>query len=815
MDVPTVLQRRIEELELRVSRLATAEDRLRVLYDANPTMYFTLDHEGTVLQVNAYGAEKLGYTPDELIGRPVIDVFHVDERAAVRAQLERCLASPEEVAEWELRKVHRNGRVMWVHEAARVVEDPDHGFVVLIVCTDISELKAAQSELESVQQELELRVEVQTRALRERHASLVQSERRYRSLVESQNEMIARWNPDGTRTFVNQAYCRYAGKTEDELLGTSFFPDVVEADLPKVRTKIASLTPETPTGLDVHRVIKADGSEAWNEWSDRALFDEAGELVEIQSVGRDVTDRVLASEELAASEARYRLLAENISDVIVTLDLELKSTYASPSVLNLLGYSPSEFCQLRIAEVLTEESLKLVSTALEEELAVERTSDPDLQRSRTVDLELRSKSGPIVLCEVKASFLRSRDGKPRAILCAIRDITEWKKTQEALHESEQKRFQNRKLEAIGKLAGGLAHDFNNLLTVIFGNLQFLESTLDLSNGPPAELVQVRRAATRGADLIRQLLAFGRRQVMDPVLLDLNELVESTAAMLPRLLGEDIEIVTDLEGEIGPIRADIAQIEQVLVNLAVNARDAMPGGGRLAFTTTRITADEEPGSEPGTHHVELSVSDTGAGIATEDRDRIFEPFFTTKPVGKGSGLGLASVYGIVQQSGGTIKFDTEEDRGTIFTLRFPDAKSPAVSKTASPVASQPLPIGRETVLLVEDDPGVRGLVRRTLEAHSYGVLEAADGEAALEICESGNGGIDLVLTDIVMPKMNGIQLVEKLGGLLPEAKILFMTGHPRGSTDYLGELGTDRTPLAKPFEPRELLQRIRDLLGTAG
>lgn len=806
------LRRRVSELESRVAELEVTENRYRVLFESNPTMYFTLDREGVVRQVNGYGAAKLGYEVEELIGRPVLEVFHEEERKAVRSQLDRCLERPGEVVEWELRKVHRSGRVIWVHEAATTVLDARGEPMVLVVCTDVGVMKEVQRELEAVKEQLEERVAEQTQALKEKNASLEQSERRYRSLVESQNEMIVRWKPDGIRTFVNDAYCRYFGRSRAELVGKSFIHLVAEEEREQVRKKVETLNPEQPWALDIHRVLRPDGSEAWNEWSDRALFDDDGRMVEIQSVGRDVTDRVRASEKLQQSEERYRLLAENISDVIVRLDLDLTLRWVSPSVRLLLGTTPEEFCALRLDELLSADSVALAEEVLVQELEREQQPGTDPLEARTLDLELRSPAGESVICEVKASFLRDPDGTPTAILAVMRDITQWKTTQDALRRSEQMLFQTRKLEAIGKLTGGLAHDFNNLLTVIYGNLDLLVSELDSGGATPVELDEIRDAADRGAVLIRQLLAFGSRQVVAPELLDLDALVRGTLEMLPRLLGEDVEILAELDPDLGPVRADPAQMEQALVNLAVNARDAMPTGGRLTVSTSQGESAGE-GEEEAIEGrwVELRVSDTGVGIPEEDLDRVFDPFFTTKGEGTGSGLGLASVYGAVQQAGGKVSIASEEGSGTTFTIRLPEAARDEEATVASAELGPTELRGDETVLVTEDDAGVRLLVRRTLEVHGFRVFEASSGEEALEILGSRGDEIDLLLSDLIMPGISGSELADRLAVSRPQIRVLLMTGHSRESVVRLGGLARSADPLLKPFTPNELIQRVRDAL----
>ena len=387
-----------------------------------------------------------------------------------------------------------------------------------------------------------------------------------------------------------------------------------------------------------------------------------------------------------------------------------------------------------------------------------------------------------------------------------------RQAEEALHHLGEQLQQARRLESIGRLAAGVAHDFNNMLTVVLGACDLWE----LRHGdetPPSELAMIRNAADSAAALTRQLLAFGRHQVLKPRRLDLSSVVARAERLLGRVLGEHVELVTELDGTgRAVVRADPGQLEQVIVNLAANARDAMPGGGRLRIGTSTFELDEaaarQAGSEPG-RYVELTVSDTGVGIDSDTLEHLFEPFFTTKETGKGTGLGLATVYGIVTQSGGYVEVDSEHGRGATFRVCLPRAEGPVEEtvRSAAPAATG----GQETVLVAEDDEAVRLLTCRLLEGHGYTVLAAPDGRSALSLARRHPGPIHLLLTDLVMPGMTGPALAEQMAAIRPQAKVLFTSGY--ASSDALGHgFAVDEGAfLEKPFSSANLGRKVREAL----
>jgi len=425
---------------------------------------------------------------------------------------------------------------------------------------------------------------------------------------------------------------------------------------------------------------------------------------------------------------------------------------------------------------------------------------------RNAELLIIPKSGPSRTVLTSGQPIVDAQGRKRGAVIALQDITERKLLESQLRQAQ-------KMEAIGLLAGGVAHDFNNLLNVILGYSEMVLTDLPTDNPHRPRIEQVRKAGERAASLTRQLLAFSRKQVLQPRVLDLNTLLVEMEKMLRRLIAEDIEFTIRAQPGALRIKADPGQVEQVAMNLVVNARDAMPQGGRLTIETGSVELDERfardhPGARPGAY-VRLAISDTGCGMTSEIQARIFEPFFTTKEAGKGTGMGLATVYGIIKQSGGYIDVQSEPGHGTTFTVYLPPTlEATETVETRDPAAS---PRGTETILLVEDDPGVRNVVRDSLRIYGYTVLESGDPEEGIGICERHEGTIHLLMTDVILPKMSGRALATRLSAVRPDMKILFMSGYTDDAIGQHGVLDRGVDFLQKPFHVIVMVRKIREVL----
>jgi two-component system cell cycle sensor histidine kinase/response regulator CckA len=494
-----------------------------------------------------------------------------------------------------------------------------------------------------------------------------------------------------------------------------------------------------------------------------------------------------------ASEARFRALIENSSDVTAIVDPQGVMTYISGSIVDVLGYTPSELVgQVGFHFVHTDDEAHMRAVFAELQVRSKVTS----QRFRA-----RHQDGTWRWLEAKAINL-VHDPAVQGMVYTVRDVT-------AQHDLERRLRQSERLEAVGQLAGGISHDFNNVLLVIRGYTSILKSSID-DEAQLADVEEIARAAERAAELTRQLLAFSRRQLLQPALVDLRDVVTGMESLLRRSIQEDIEFRLDLDHDIAPVLADAGQMEQVILNLVLNARDAMPSGGSIDISVSPVELSDDanvsPPLPPGSY-VALGVTDAGTGIALGDLPHIFEPFFTTKADGVGTGLGLSTVYGIVAQSGGGIEVMTLPTGGTRMTVFLPATTGTVESAAVDPILLR-LPAGTETVLLVEDEEPVRELVARVLEDVGYEVLAAARPSEAQRIVAERQ--IDLLLTDIVMPEMSGYDLATRVRLAQPEARTLFMSGYAHKALGEASELPQGEL-LRKPFSPEQLTRAVRSVL----
>jgi PAS domain S-box-containing protein len=518
-----------------------------------------------------------------------------------------------------------------------------------------------------------------------------------------------------------------------------------------------------------------------------------------------LADDSLEQASLSQSADRYRDYFENAKDAIYVHDLAGHYIMVNKAGEDLIGYSREEILQMRISDVVPRHYLDHIHTRLKEKLA---------DHSLTIyECEAIRKDGSRVPIEV-SSRLIYENGVPVAVQGSARDITERKRAEEALRASQLQLQQSQKLEAIGQLAGGVAHDFNNMLTAIMGYTDLSLRRVGLENPIRRNLEETKKAAERAASLVRQLLAFSRKQILEPKVLDLNDVVKDMQKMLTRLIGENIKLATRLETDLGSVKADPCQVEQIIVNLVVNARDAMPRGGRVTIETANVSLDAQTAAKHVAvnqgEYVMLAVSDTGSGMDQETQARIFEPFFTTKEVGKGTGLGLSTVYGIVKQSGGNIWVYSEPGFGTVFKVYLPRIDDATANRIAGQEESN-APRGTETILLVEDEDVVRGLTRKILMQAGYNVLDARSGDEAIRLCTAHAGSIDLLLTDVVMPEISGKEVADRLLELRPSIRVLFMSGYTDEAIVQHGVLDANVKFIQKPFTWLALTRKVREVL----
>jgi two-component system cell cycle sensor histidine kinase/response regulator CckA len=631
-----------------------------------------------------------------------------------------------------------------------------------------------------------------------REKALSQSESRYRDLLQQASDGIVLLEPDGRFALVNQRAAEMLGYREDELLARR---------LPEVYVSGERLRPgpdweRVPAGvvLEERKLRRKDGTVFDAELSLRRTSE--GRL---QGILRDITERRRVEEaRLAAQRTLERVIASVpgvVYEYVMVRGRPGRFAYVSERIEELTGVTAGELLQdpealLRVVDPEDREAAGPVFRRASERL-----------EPYAVNFRIRSRPGTVRWLRAIATPVQ--EGPALIWHGVIVDITEQRRLEEEL-------LQAQKMESLGRLAGGVAHDFNNLLTLIRGYADVLASQLGGEDPRLEEVREIRHAADRGASLTRQLLALSRRQKLVAREVDLNELVRDLERMLRRVIGASIEIVTVTGPELGWVRADPGQLEQVLLNLAVNARDAMPRGGTLRLETARVQVppgalDRSVRGVPAGDYVQLTVSDTGTGMDADVLAKAFEPFFTTKPPGEGTGLGLSTVYGIVQQSGGAITVESSPGQGTVFRLFFPrvSAETPRAEEP-SPAAREPLP-SRGTVLVVEDEERVRRLTCRILEHYGYGVVEAADGPQALDLLRQNSPRVDALISDVVMPGMSGPDLAARARTERPDLPVLLLSGFTADELPGDVPQGSRQAFLQKPFSPEALATAVGDLL----
>ena len=619
------------------------------------------------------------------------------------------------------------------------------------------------------------------------------------TLIEASPLAIVTFDPEGVVTMWNPAAERIFGWSENEALGTRlpFVPAERQEEFLALRRR--ALLGEVFTEPELHR-RRADGSPIVVSVSTSPLRRPDGTIYGIMSILMDVTEAKAVEE----SRARLTMAVEQAGESIVVTDTRGTIQYVNPAFERITGYDRME------AIGQTPRILK----SGRHDAAFYRNMWETLRRGEIWRGTFLNRRKDRTLFEEDAVISPVRDPSGQVVnyVAVKRDVTDVRRMEERLRQSQ-------KMEAVGRLAGGVAHDFNNLLTAISGYSDLLLHRLPDYSTLRRDVEEIRKAGDRAAALTRQLLAFSRRQVLQPKVLDLNAVVTKMGQMLRRRIGEDIALSTALSPSLSRVKADPEQIEQVIVNLVVNARDAMPDGGGITIATADAElspayAAAHPEVHPGPH-VLLSVADTGQGMSDETQAHLFEPFFTTKERGKGTGLGLATVYGIVQQSGGHIRVNSAADRGTTFLIYLPRVDAPEIGSQGAdqPLLPHPSP-GTETVLLAEDEEVLRRLAREILSGNGYKVLEAGNGREALLLSEAHRGEIHLLLTDVVMPKMSGRELGERIRLQRPDLRILYMSGYTDDAILRDGVLEDGIPFLQKPFTPEGLARKVREVLDSA-
>jgi two-component system, cell cycle sensor histidine kinase and response regulator CckA len=779
----------ITERKLAEEAQKSSELKYRSIFEDAFVGIYLSTPDGRYITVNPAFARIAGFeSADEMI-RSITDIgqqlyINPDERK----QLGDILRRDDRVEGFEAQIRRNDGERIWVLINAHTIRDHEGNILYYEgTCLDITGRKQAEE-------------------------ALLASEKKYRDLIQKIQAAVVVHGADTQIQMCNQLSQDLLGLTEEQLLGKQaidpgwhfFREDGTDMPLEEypVNRVMVTRKPFWNAVAGIHRPTKKD--EVWVLVSADPVFDEKDDLTQIIVTFFDITERKRMEKILCESEEMYRQLTESMHDMIVTVDFDFNITYGNKAAFDLAGGVDS----------VGKNALDFTSPDMHElQKAIMQKRRDGFSDMLAFEWDLFFPGGAVRTFDVKGTLLTS-DGKPSGVMFVGRDISERKQAQEEKMKLEAQLTQAQKMEFVGRLAGGVAHDFNNMLSVILGNTEMAINTVHPSEPLHKKLQAVLHAGQRSADLTRQLLAFARKQTISPRVLDLNEALNGMSNMLQRLIGEDIDIAWLPSGELWPVNIDPSQIDQILANLCINARDAIKGVGKITIETANATFDDSYCRDheefvPG-QYVLLAVSDNGCGMDKEILGKLFEPFFTTKETGKGTGLGLCTIYGIVKQNKGFINVYSEPGHGTTFKIYFPryegkDEISSVKGNQASVIS------GRETVLVVEDEPALLEMSKLMLEMQGYKVLSAASPREAIRLSREHSGKIDLLMTDVVMPEMNGRDLAENMLTLYPDLKCLFTSGYTANVIAHRGVLEEGVHFIQKPFSRNDLAMKVREVL----
>jgi two-component system, cell cycle sensor histidine kinase and response regulator CckA len=731
-----------------------------------------LDPMLRVRRANERLASAIGVPKESLIGRTLREALPrlADE---LEPLLRGAVSSGTRVENREIRisAADEGGRAHWLVSANPVIA-PAGGVVGLaLVLIDVTER-------------------------RETEIALARSEAQFRAMVEDSPHGVFFSDTEGRNLYSNRAMERLTGMSAAELAGNGWRDSIHPDDRAWAFVEFNAASQAQDAYHTTLRYLRPDGTVVWVS-SHAAPVRVEGRFAGFVGLCQDITARVEMEGALRESEERYRQLFSRAPIPMWVKDrVTMRFLDVNQAAIDRYGYSREEFLAMTTLDIRPPEDVPGFLASRE------RLFNEDLWEYEGVHRH-RTKSGAKIEVRIMARDLWMKGRRVRLVLSE--DITERRKLEAQLLEAQ-------KLEGVVRLAGGVAHDFNNLLTIILSGAAALRESLADRADLLFEVADIEAAGTRAVGVTRQLLTFARRQVAAPRPLDLDELVENLRNMLHRLLGEDVELEIRTGGVRSAVQADPGQIEQVIVNLAINARDAMPAGGKLILATGERSVDkaEKPSAGmPAGEYVTVTVTDTGVGMSPYVRSHLFEPFFTTKPPGTGTGLGLATSYGIMQQAGGSIAVTSEPGQGTTFILTFPALASPP--KGPEPAEPEGAREGGETILLVEDESAVRLIAARVLRKHGYLVYDAGDPLEAIEVARQHGGRIDLLLTDVIMPKMGGRDLARALVAEIPTLRVLYTSGYTADAMGRQGELDPGVHFLPKPYVPSGLVKKVREVL----
>ncbi len=778
-----VVSRDITERKQAEQQLKQSEEWLRAIFDASRDGILVEDN-GCIVYVNNAYTQMLGYSaPEELVGTSMSAILSPDDGERMMKYGEARLRGETPPSVYEFNAKRKDGLLLRVEGAVSTSVIAGKTYITTAI-RDITERKRI-------------------------YEALGESEQRYRFLGEGIPHQVWTAQPDGNLDYVNERTLEYFGRTNEQMLGEGWQNVIHPDDLPIcIERWMKSLQTGDPYEIEF-RLKNADGTYLWHLGRATAGRGSDGKIIKWFGTNTDIDDKKRSEEALGVARAQLETTLE--AGAIATWDYDVLNNriVAGSNLAKLFSVTPEE----EVGGALEYYTRAIHSGDLQR---VEAGIVEASERGSKYEEEYRvvQPDGSARWVNARGQVERDAAGVAFRMSGVMIDITERKEAEQALIESEAQLRQSQKLEAVGQLAGGVAHDFNNLLTVITGYSDLILRRAEIDDPTRPKLEEIKKAAERAAALTRQLLAFSRKQVLQPKVIDLNSLVMDTGKMLHRLIGEDVDMTSALEPELGQIKADYGQVEQVLMNLVVNARDAMPQGGKLTIETGNVYLDgayarQHIAVEPG-NYVMLAVSDTGCGMDAATQAHIFEPFFTTKEVGKGTGLGLSTVFGIVKQSGGNIRVYSEPGRGTTFKIYLPRVDE-AVESIDPCCETGETPQGSETILIVEDEAVVRELLKDLLEMDGYQVLVATDGGEALRICRENEDTIHLMITDVVMPQVSGREVARSAALIRPQMRVLFMSGYTDDAIGNHGVLDSDVAFMEKPFTPDTVACKVREVL----
>jgi len=764
--------------------------RFAGLLEAAPDAMVCVDADGRIALVNAQTERLFGYGRDELIGQPVEMLVPDAVRDAHPAHRAAYMADPRPRpmgAGMELAGRRRDGTTFPAEISLSAI-DTEEGILVTAAVRDVTQQRLAAETAAQL-------------------ASIIQSS--YDAVIgKTLDQVITSWNPGAERLY---------GYTAAEMTGQHVEVLIPPEERRREVEMVAAVARGERVDPYLTRRLRKDGTAVKVSLTMSPITGRSGTVVGVATITRDVTER-------QRSDDRFRGLMEAAPDGMVCVDRNGRIVLVNAQTERLFGYGRDELIGQPV-EILVPDQVRGLHPAHRAGYATDPRSRP-----MGADMELAGRRCDGTTFPVEVSLAALGAGEELLVTAVIGDVTERLeiaaererlRSQAERDKLERQLHQSQRLESLGQLAGGVAHDFNNLLGVIsnyaaFAGEEIARETQDARwQAVRDDITQVQRAAERAAGLTHQLLAFARQEMIQPRALNINDVVLSVEQLLIRTLGEHVELITDLAAELPPVLADPGQIEQVLVNLAVNARDAMPRGGKLVIHTVSTSIDDiaSQGQMPPGQYVALKVSDTGTGIPKDVLDRVFEPFFTTKPTGEGTGLGLATVYGIITQAGGHVRIYSEPGLGTSFTALLPVTEQDIAS--AAPPPARPQHGQGQMVLVVEDEPAMREVTRRILARSGYRVVAAASGDEALDVLANQLDSVDVLLTDVIMPRMQGKELADKVRILRPAAQVVFISGYTEGLLGAQGVLEPGVHLVEKPFSEATLLDKLHEVLSAHG